>query len=194
MRAVKRKKRKDMRRIKSARLYKVREFAFAIDVSKATVRRWIRHGLPSLGSGPNRLIEGEKAKAWLKQQEAQRKKKCGHKQMYCMKCKLPRSPRYRSVGMQPQGPKRFAVSAKCAVCDTKMYRIFSAAQTPEFIEAIELNKPTISSLNENRKARLNARQSAPAGEKGKMDAFSDSPQIEMDKYFSFDPQEENSNE
>lgn len=194
MRAARRNKRKDMRRIKSARLYRIKELALSIGVSKATVRRWIRHGLPSLSTGPNRLIEGEKAKAWLKQRQAQRKKKCGHKQMYCMKCKLPRSPRYRSVGMQPQGPKRFAVSARCAVCGTKMFRIFSTAQTREFIEAIESNKPTISSLYDNKNPRINARQAAPAGKKRKMDAFSDSPQMDMDTLFSFDTQKEKSNE
>jgi len=51
----------DLRRLKTTRVYRVSEFAAILQVSVATVRRWINNGLPSMGSGVGRLIDGAEA-------------------------------------------------------------------------------------------------------------------------------------
>lgn len=148
----------DLRRIKTTRVYRVSEFAAIMQVSVATVRRWINNGLPNMGSGSGGLIDGAEAKTWLLKWRQSKKSKCGHNQMYCLRCKLPRLPIEHTLGVQPQGKNRLLISGRCSACNAKIFRGFSKESAGNYLQTLRSTKTANHSLIGNTKALSDERR------------------------------------
>src|SRR5580704_10538170 len=84
--------RSDPRRgIKLHRSYKVEEAARIRNVSKRTVRRWIKAGLPAVADRKPILILGEDLLTFLAARK-RRSHPCRPEECYCLKCRAPRRP------------------------------------------------------------------------------------------------------
>ena len=125
----------DLRRIRTTKTYKVPEIAKTLDRNVATVRRWIRDGLPTLDGQTPTLISGSELKTWLNARWTARKQQCKADELFCFKCRKPSKPRPGSVEIVPRNEKTVAIKGRCAACDTRMNKAGSRARLLE-IEGI----------------------------------------------------------
>ena len=72
--------------------YLVSEVAEVFGVHKNTVRAWLRDGLPVCDDQHPMLILGRDLKAYLQSKQRQRKRPCKVDEMYCLKCRAPKTP------------------------------------------------------------------------------------------------------
>lgn len=85
-------KRINPRRAKLHRSYTAFELAELLDVHKNTVRQWIKAGLPVVDGARPALICGGDFQSWWGKQRKAAKRPCQPGQMYCFKCREPKSP------------------------------------------------------------------------------------------------------
>jgi len=115
------------RLVKMHRSYTVHEIADALHVHRNTVREWIRSGLPVLEGRPV-LMLGKDIIDFLRARRAKKRCRCGPGQMYCFKCRVPRSPAgdmVDSVALNAQVANLIGI---CPICDTVMHRCVAAAE------------------------------------------------------------------
>lgn len=120
-------KRPTGRHVKSHRSYEVSEIARALGITKATVRRWLKDGLPHLKDQRPFLILGSDLKAFL---EKRRKPKqtCRIDECFCMSCKAPRRPALGEVEFHPINPHGGNLRALCEHCTTVMHKRLSVTK------------------------------------------------------------------
>ncbi len=80
------------RRVKSHRNYTVEEVASLFSIHKNTVRIWIKAGLPVSDKKRPLLILGPHLAHFLKDRRMKNKKTCAPGEIYCVRCRHPRSP------------------------------------------------------------------------------------------------------
>ncbi|MAZ03668.1 MAG: hypothetical protein CMN56_11075 [Sneathiella sp.] len=122
-----RKKRKpDFRRIGPSQTYSVNELAEAVQRTPATVRRWIREGMPTLDGLKPIVIDGAQAKNWLKQQWSSRKMPTLPGEAHCFTCKKSRPFTEGTRTMKQTSAKVLTETGNCAVCGRIMNQFASA--------------------------------------------------------------------
>ncbi len=112
----------DLRRIRGGTCYTIPELANLLGVAVATVRSWIRAGLPRLDDGKPYLLPGDEVRAWLKSRQATRKQKCQADEIYCLGCRSPRKPVPGSVSILPRNRKTTMIKGICSVCGASICR------------------------------------------------------------------------
>lgn len=126
------KKRKpDLRRIRPTKTYSLPEIAGALNRNIATVQSWLRQGLPTLDNQKPTMVAGSDLKSWLKHKWAVRKQKCLPGELYCFKCRKPRTPLSGSVLITVRNEKTLTIKARCGVCGTRMNQTGSSARIRE---------------------------------------------------------------
>lgn len=132
---MKSKKRKpDLRRIRTSHTYTVPEVADALDRSVATVRSWIRNGLPTLDGNRPVLVLGSDLKEWLADRWRARRRPCARDEFYCFRCHEPRRAMVGSVEIVLGNARRVSVTGRCEVCGTRINRVGSRARLVELEE------------------------------------------------------------
>ena len=114
------KRRPDFRRIRPSKTYTLPEIASSLDRSIATVRGWIRDGLPTLDDDAPPLVIGADLKSWLQTKWSARKHKCSPGELYCCACRRPRKTRPGSVAVVSRNAKTSSITARCEGCGTRM--------------------------------------------------------------------------
>jgi excisionase family DNA binding protein len=123
---IRRNRRPDWRRIKTLRSYTIQEAADTLRVHRNAVRHWIKKcGLPALADRRPHLIRGADLIEFLKGRRAARRTKCGSGQLFCLKCRLPRSPAAGLVEYRASAAGRGSLIGICTVCETIMRRFVS---------------------------------------------------------------------
>ena len=131
----KRQKRKpDFRRIRPSKTYALPEIAEALDRNGATVRRWLRDGLPTLDGRKPPLVLGSVLKSWLRARWSARKQKCEPDELFCFRCRKPRKPTPGSVSIVPRNEKTVSIMAECSACGTRMNKAGSRVLMAEIEE------------------------------------------------------------
>lgn len=132
-----RKQKPDLRRIRISQSYTVQEAAETLDRTPATVRKWIKLGLPVLPDTRPRLICGDDLKTWLTARWQAKKQPCGLAELYCFKCRCPRRPAPSSVATTPLSKTTATIVGKCGTCGTGMRQPRSLSKLPETIAAMQ---------------------------------------------------------
>ncbi len=114
------------RRIRKHRNYTVDDVHRLLGVSKGTVRRWIKDGLPALTECKPFLIIGHDLIAFLKRR-ALPKQKCDLDQCYCFSCREPRRAAFGEVEFFPLNTTSGNLRALCETCSTVMHKSISMA-------------------------------------------------------------------
>lgn len=138
---IRKKRKPDFRRIGPSRTYSIAEFAEAIQRNPATVRSWIRQGMPVLDNLKPVLIEGEAAKDWLKLKWLSRKAPTRPGEARCFKCKKSRPFEKGTETLKRTKPKVLTISGNCAVCGGAM-NMFASAKAVSLLEVQNERKCT----------------------------------------------------
>ena len=126
------KKRKpDLRRIRPSKVYTLPEIAKTMDRKSATIRSWVRKGLPLVSEQKPVLVLGASLKEWLQETWKAKTRKCQPGEMFCFKCRRPGKPKPGSVKLTARNEKTVSIKGRCAVCDTRMYQAGSLAAVEE---------------------------------------------------------------
>lgn len=110
------------RRAKLHRSYDVGELADLLGVHKNTVRQWIKNGLPVVDSSRPVLILGCDFQAWWGKQRKAAKRPCQPGQMYCFKCREPKTPALGMVDYVATNAVTGNLKALCETCSTPMHQ------------------------------------------------------------------------
>ena len=120
--------------VKINRSYSVNDVSVLLDVSKATVRRWIAFGLPAITDMRPILILGYDLKEYLKQNRAKNKKRLSPTEMFCCRCRAPKRPALHLVTYLPNNEENGRLIGLCPTCETKMNK-FSSLTAAKALQA-----------------------------------------------------------
>lgn len=117
-------RRPNRRAIKLHYSYTTEEAARTLGVSKGTVRRWLKDGLPHISDQRPFLILGPDLRDYL-DSRAKPKRRCQLHQCFCFRCQEPRVAAGGMVDYIPRTALSGQISAICEDCGTIMHKAFS---------------------------------------------------------------------
>lgn len=115
------------RGVRRHRNYTIDEAARATGACKATVRRWLKQGLPAITDRRPTLILGEDLAKFLDARRATRQK-CQLHECYCFSCREPRGPAFGAVEFFQLSASNGNLRALCEVCATVMHKRVAVAR------------------------------------------------------------------
>lgn len=131
-------RRPNIRAIRLHRSYTVDELARTTGACKATVRRWLKTGLPAVTDKRPALIVGEDAIAFLKRR-GRPARKCRLGEFYCLSCREPRRPALGEAEIASRSLRTVNVRALCEVCVTVIHTRVSLARLDPFRAVVRLS-------------------------------------------------------
>lgn len=131
----------DMRKIRTTIPYSVSEIAEMLDITQATVRRWIGLGLSCIDDQKPTLVHGAVLKLWLEKKKQSRKFKCAPNEMFCLKCRQPRPAMPGSVVVVQTNRKMSMIKAICIQCGIRMNKSASHETALEWGKPKQRDKP-----------------------------------------------------
>lgn len=131
-------KRPNPMKINKALSYSIKEAALALDVTPATIRNYVRRGLPIMASQRPYPINGEALRQFLldETQRGKRPLKCD--ELFCPTCGGGRRPFGMMVDLFSQAGKSSRLTGLCEVCEGPSQRIIGNAQTKEFATIFDI--------------------------------------------------------
>lgn len=122
-----RKRRPNPRLVKIHRNYTVEEVATLFSIHRNTVRDWVKRGLPTNDDRRPMLILGRDLIVFLRTNRQKHRRRCKPGELYCVRCRAPRSPAGDMADYQTQTSTLGNLIAICSACDAMMYRRVSLA-------------------------------------------------------------------
>lgn len=116
------------RLVKIHRNYTVDEVSRLFGVHRNTVRQWVKQGLPTNDDRRPILILGRDLGAYLNARRASRKQTCRPGEIYCVRCRTPRTAAGDMADYQPITETLGNLAAICSCCDSIMNRRVSLAK------------------------------------------------------------------
>lgn len=116
---------------KTHRSYTVEEIALLYEVHKRTVRNWITKGLALCDDKRPMLILGTDLRAFLQEQRKVNKRKCRPSELYCLKCREPRTPDQNTLTFVSETATKGRVIAACSICNSLMNKYFKLEHLTE---------------------------------------------------------------
>jgi len=106
------------------RNYSISEIALLYGVHKNTVKTWLRRGLKRIDNQRPYIILGRDLKQFIKDLRGINKRPCELGEIYCMKCRVPRTPEQGSTVFETETSRYGRIKANCNVCNSPMNRYF----------------------------------------------------------------------
>ena len=129
------------RLVKIHRSYTVEEIANLFGIHKNTVRRWVKEGLTTTDDRRPMLVLGCVLAAFLQARRAKNKKTCKPGELYCVRCRAPKSPAGDMAEYSPITEKFGNLIAICPDCNALMNRHVSLAKIGEFQGKMDISFP-----------------------------------------------------
>jgi hypothetical protein len=126
--------------VKAALTYEVGEAAKALGKSNATVRNWIKDGLPVMSSKKPYLISGLEIRTYLRQKYQNQKKPLRDDELYCLSCRKGHQPLNLQVIATPNTTKTLRLSGTCKRCSATASRIISRSKVKQFAQTFRFQK------------------------------------------------------
>jgi hypothetical protein len=136
-----RKRHPNHRLVKIHRTYTVEEITKLFGVHKNTVRHWVKNGLTTTDDKRPMLILGHVLVAFLKARRMKNKQTCKPGELYCVRCRAPKSPAGDMADYCPITEKFGNLVAICPDCNTLMNRNVSLARIGEFEGKVDIRFP-----------------------------------------------------
>ena len=135
------KRRYNPNRAKMHRNYTVEEVASLYGVFKGTVRAWIKAGLPVLDDKRPILILGSDLAAFHQAKRVKNKQQCQPGEMYCVRCRAPKSPALGMADYKPITGTMGNLIAICPACGSIMNRRASLAKLEQVRGKMDITMP-----------------------------------------------------
>lgn len=129
------------RLVKSHRSYAVEEIADLFDIHKNTVWNWVKKGLAPIDSNRPMLIHGKDLAVFLQAIRAKHKHSCKPGELYCVRCRAPKSPAGEMAEYSPVTEKIGNLIAICPACNAMMNRRVSLAKIGSVCGNIDITFP-----------------------------------------------------
>ncbi len=123
------------------RNYTVEEAAALYGVHKNTVRGWLRCGLSTIDQRRPALILGLDLAEFLRMRRQNAKRPCRPSEIYCMRCREPRTPALGMVEYESIGLSRGRLIALCPCCGSLIYRSVNPARLPSALASMTVTVP-----------------------------------------------------
>jgi helix-turn-helix protein len=125
-----RKRRPNHRLVKIHRSYTVEEIARLFSIHKNTVREWIKAGLPTSDQKRPALVLGRELSCFLQRRRTKNKRPCKPGEIYCVRCRAPKSPAGGMAEYQPLTKNLGNLIGICPDCGGMIYRRASKVKLP----------------------------------------------------------------
>jgi len=129
------------RLVKIHRSYTVEEIAKLFGIHKNTVRRWVKDGLATVDDRRPMLILGHVLVAFLQVRRAKNKQPLKPGEIYCVRCRSPKSPAGDIAEYFPYTDKFGNLIAICPDCDALMNRRVSIAKIGKIRGKVDISFP-----------------------------------------------------
>jgi hypothetical protein len=129
------------RLVKIHRNYTVEEIAGLFGMHKNTVRHWVKEGLAAIDDKRPMLILGSVLAAFLQARRTKNKQTCKPGELYCVRCRAPKSPGGGMADYSPVTEKFGNLVAICPDCNSLMNRRVSMARIWEFCGKMDISFP-----------------------------------------------------
>lgn len=123
--------------VKGALTYDICEAARALDKSPATIRNWIKDGLPAMTSCKPYLILGADIRDYLRAKYQASKSPLAPNELYCLSCRVGRRPVDMSVVSFANTSQTTRLQGVCACCGARASRLISNTKRDEFAETFQ---------------------------------------------------------
>lgn len=110
------------RLIKIHRTYTVEELASRLAVHVNTVRDWRRNGLEPIDRRRPVLFQGLVVVGFLEVRRRKAKRPCRPGEIFCVRCREPRTPAANQATYQALTPTRGNLVGTCPICAAGLYR------------------------------------------------------------------------
>lgn len=130
--------------VRAALSYEIEEAARALGVTPATVRNWIKDGLPVMASCKPYLILGAAIRDYLRTKREEKKRPLGPDELFCLSCRAPRKPNNLKVVVQIIGPRTSLLKGLCADCGGTCTRMISKSANTKYADIFQLAKEAAS--------------------------------------------------
>ena len=134
-------RRPNHRLVKIHRTYSVEEVANLFGAHRNTVRRWIKVGLSTIDHRRPILIQGQVLSDFLKLRREKNKQTCQPGEIYCVRCRAPRSPAGDMADYQPLTDSLGNLTGICPVCDAMIYRRVNPARLEQVRGKLQVTIP-----------------------------------------------------
>lgn len=129
------------RLVKIHRTYSVEEMATLFGTHRNTVRQWLVQGLTTIDRRRPLLVKGDVLVDFLRKRRAKNKRPCGPGQIYCLRCREPKTPAGHTVMYQALTGDRGNLVGICPDCGARLYRRVSIAKLDAAIGNLHLTPP-----------------------------------------------------
>lgn len=123
--------------IKASLTYDISEAAAALGKSTATIRNWVKDGLPIMTACKPYLILGADLRTYLRAKLKASKTRLKPDELYCLSCREGRKPLGMAVVCLPNTAKTSRLSGICDHCGTSASRLISKAKTEVFAQTFD---------------------------------------------------------
>lgn len=123
------------------RNYTVEEVAGVFGMHRNTVRTWVRQGLPTIDNERPMLIHGSDLVAFLRARRLTSKTPCMPGEIYCVRCRAPRSPAGDMADYEPLTATMGNLIGICPACEILIYRRVSLARIREVRGGLDIRFP-----------------------------------------------------
>lgn len=125
--------------VKAALTYDINEAAAALGKTPATIRSWIKDGLPVMSSRKPYLISGEAIRSYLRAKYKAAKRPLGPDDFFCPGCGGARQPVEMAATAWPMQNKSVLLKGVCSRCGCTCTRMVSKSRLGEFAERFRLS-------------------------------------------------------
>ncbi len=145
------------RRVKIHRNYTVGEIADLFGTHKNTVRTWIKTGLPTCDEKRPALILGSDLVEFLRARRVRNKQPCRPGEIYCVRCRSPKSPAGDMADYLPVTETIGNLEAICPHCNCIINRRVNLANLELVRGRMDITFPqALGRLSESNQPTLNS--------------------------------------
>lgn len=129
------------RLVKIHRTYTVEEVASRLGVHRNTVREWVKRGLPTIDRRRPLLVHGRDLVQFLQAQRTKNKRKCQPGEIYCVRCRAPRTPAGDMADYQPLNATLGDLVGICPCCGSMLYRRVNVTKLAQIRGRLDVRLP-----------------------------------------------------
>jgi len=140
MRVTAMSKRANPMAVKAALTYEVNEAARALGKTPATIRNWIKDGLPVMSARKPYLISGEAIREYLRAKYKAAKRPLDPDELFCPACRNGRRPLGMATTISSLTARTSLLKGTCSHCGGTCTRMISKSKVSDFGQTFSITE------------------------------------------------------